>query len=273
MYNKNILLIAIVIASLVNPIAFSNASNTLIWENDVFSNGSPVSSPTLTSGKTYLIQVNDFWWYDFANHLGADAMYYTTIPSWDGIWDDYLPCPDGHSFLQIDGQDVNWGPFDNGNLEGTGHTYSIQYIGSGTDIVFSIYDWVDGYTNNVCHMHIKIYETTQCYGFTIGYWKNHRDAWPVDEIEIGDQVLTQSQAITILRKANSKDATYMLSAQLIAAKLNYILNGAPTLVEDAIIEADAFLFNYPLGSNPRGSARDYALDLKDILDDYNNNLL
>jgi len=35
------------------------------------------------------------------------------------------PAPDGHSFLQINGADVNWEPISNGN---TVHKYSIIYI-------------------------------------------------------------------------------------------------------------------------------------------------
>jgi hypothetical protein len=105
---------------------------------------------------------------------------------------------------------------------------------------------------------------------TIGYWKNHPQSWPVAQITIGGVVYTKTQAINdILKKANAKDATYMLAAQLVAAKLN-VLVGGPVDIQPTIDAADAFLVTHPIGSNPQGADRVYALDLKDELDDYNN---
>lgn len=105
---------------------------------------------------------------------------------------------------------------------------------------------------------------------TPGYWKNHPDAWPVESVTIGSETYTKEEAILLL-KGNSKDATYKLASHLIAAKLN-LANGvsAPTTVLDAIDNADAFLSANPLGSDPQGADRDYALSLKDILDAFNN---
>ena len=109
------------------------------------------------------------------------------------------------------------------------------------------------------------------YCYTIGYWKNHPEAWPVTLLIIGGVTYGQPALLDKLWSANAKDATYMLAAQLIAAKLN-VLNGAYASEEvlEAIDDADAFLTAHPLGSNPRGVDRSYALDLKDALDDFNN---
>jgi hypothetical protein len=83
-------------------------------------------------------------------------MYYTTNPN-EWIWLNHFPAPGGHSFLQINGADVDWGPFSNGD---TGHTYSIDYIGQGAPITFRIVDWIDqNYANNDCHIPIHIYIT------------------------------------------------------------------------------------------------------------------
>jgi hypothetical protein len=53
-----------------------------------------------------------------------------------------------------------------------------------------------------------------------GYWKNHPESWNCDKIDVGNVTYSKNEAVNILKDANSKDATYMLSAQLIAAKLN-----------------------------------------------------
>jgi len=106
--------------------------------------------------------------------------------------------------------------------------------------------------------------------YTIGYWKNHLAAWPVTSLTIGGVTYNQNQLLNILRHANAKDATFMLTAQLIGAKLN-VANGVdPTSISGTITEADNFLSAHPLGSNPRNADRDYALTLKDALDDFNN---
>jgi len=152
-----------------------SASETLVWGADVYSDGTPVTSPVLESGKLYRIVAAEIFWYDYANNLAADAMYYTTDPSNHWQWVNHLPAPGGHSFLQINGADVYWGPFSNGD---TGHTYFITYIGQGSPITFRIIDWIDrSYENNHCHLPVEIY-LVEGNGLTPGYWKNHLSAWP-----------------------------------------------------------------------------------------------
>jgi len=113
---------------------------------------------------------------------------------------------------------------------------------------------------------------------SMGYWKNHAEAWPVDWIEIGDMNYTKEEGIDILEGANAKDVTRMLAAQLIAAKLNRLSGACPNFcycdksvnIDEVIDDADKFLFEYPLGSNPQDENRQNALHLKDLLDAYNN---
>jgi hypothetical protein len=116
------------------------------------------------------------------------------------------------------------------------------------------------------------------YPHSIGYWKNHPNAWPVDWLEVGDTNYTKAEAIALLKGANAKDATNMLTAQLIAAKLNRLAGacpdfryrGDPVDINEVIDDADAFLVEHPLGADPRDDARQAALRLKDWLDAYNN---
>ena len=114
---------------------------------------------------------------------------------------------------------------------------------------------------------------------SMGYWKNHPEAWPVEEIKIGNVTYTKEEALDILWGANARDATKMLAAQLIAAKLNRLAGASASFkywcklvnIDDVISDADAFLIEHPLGSDPQGEDRETALKLKDILDAYNNN--
>ena len=114
---------------------------------------------------------------------------------------------------------------------------------------------------------------------SMGYWKNHPEAWPVNEIEVGNVTYSKEEALEILMEANAKDATRMLAAQLISAKLNRLAGASAYFyfsdewvnIDEVISEANAFLTTYPLGSNPEGDNRSFALQLKNVLDAYNNN--
>ncbi|MCL5876297.1 MAG: PKD domain-containing protein [Candidatus Bathyarchaeota archaeon] len=138
------------------------STKSLFWSGTAWSAsdmralyGSNVTSPVLEADKIYYIEVSEIFWYNASASLAADAMYYTTdgSNSWD--WSNYHVAPDGHSFLQMDGKDINWGAFSNG---ATLHTYSIIYVGQGKALTFEIVDWMDGnYDNNYCHLPITIY--------------------------------------------------------------------------------------------------------------------
>jgi hypothetical protein len=150
-----------------------NPNNNLVWEGDVYSSGVPVASPVLAAGTSYRIVATEIWFYDNSSSLAADAQYYTnsSIDTWD--WLNHYR-PGSHSFLQINGTDVDWGPFSNGDA---GHTYSIYYNGAGAPITFAIVDWMDlNYGNNFCHLHLKIYS----------------------EITVGGRVVDSSPAGTVI---------------------------------------------------------------------------
>ena len=116
------------------------------------------------------------------------------------------------------------------------------------------------------------------YPQSIGYWKNHPENWPVDKIAVGNVSYTKEEAIDILKEANAKDATRMLAAQLIAAKLNRLMGASPHFychckainIDEVISDADNFLIKHTIGSDPKGYEKQLALWLKDILDAYNN---
>jgi len=156
-----------------NLIFTTYAEETLYWTDWVYSTGAPLESPILENGKQYRIVAKTVFSYGAG---AADAQYYTTDTSDLWHWGNYFK-PDGHSFLQIDGMDVDWGPFDNGEIidgKYVGHEYSINYLGAGMTITFTIVDWIDGdYSNNACHLVIHIYESPPTVmGYSPGYWKH-----------------------------------------------------------------------------------------------------
>lgn len=110
---------------------------------------------------------------------------------------------------------------------------------------------------------------------TIGYWKNHASAWPVDSLILGAEVYTQQEAIDLLRTPTRGDASIQLGKQLVAAKLNVASGNYSFCVDDAIAEADALLADTPVGtlSKKDKDTKNAMNAIKDILDDYNNGRL
>lgn len=147
-----------------------------------------------------------------------------------------------------------------------GNTYSVVAKTSVGDLTQS----VEVYCGSTMQVNFE-YNTCYGSGYTIGYWKNHPSAWPVQSITIGSVTYDRTAGISdILKKANAKDATYMLAAQLLAVKLNVAAGiTPPPSVTTAITSADAFLVAHPLGSNPTGADRTNALNLKDVLESFN----
>jgi hypothetical protein len=74
-----------------------------------------------------------------------------------------------------------------------------------------------------------------------GYWKNHPDAWPVTELQLGNVTYTQEQLLAILHQPVRGNGLLILAHQLIAAKLNIAAGADPSCIQDAIAEADALI--------------------------------
>jgi len=171
------------------------AEEVLIWDEYVLGTGGEKTSPTLEYGEVYRIVAEEVWWYNWDNNLAADAQYYTTssLDSWD--WVNYFPAPDGHSFLQINGEDVNWGPFSNGS---TGHRYTIYYTGEGTPLTFRIVDWIDGnYANNGCKIRVRIYKPVTVGGYVV-------DTEPLDYVQVIAIGIVMFVALTSLSIINHR---------------------------------------------------------------------
>ena len=113
---------------------------------------------------------------------------------------------------------------------------------------------------------------------SMGYWKNHPKEWPLEEVKVCNISYSKEEAIRILKGANAKDATNILVVQLIVVKLNTHCGVSPTFkyqdktvnIDLVIGDAETFLHSHPLGSNPRGAARQEALHVKNMLEAFNN---
>jgi hypothetical protein len=77
--------------------------------------------------------------------------------------------------------------------------------------------------------------------FGQGYWKNHPEAWPVTELQLGNVTYTQEQLLAILREPVRGNGILILAKQEIAAKLN-IANGADgSCIQQTLADADALI--------------------------------
>jgi hypothetical protein len=111
---------------------------------------------------------------------------------------------------------------------------------------------------------------------TPGYWKNHPEAWPVDQITIGGVTYTKEQALGWLGQNDRHDKTITMFRSLVAAKLNILIGNDDSCIADTILAADAWMATYgPVGSLVRANTPAWRMGepLYWELDDYNNGLL
>lgn len=114
---------------------------------------------------------------------------------------------------------------------------------------------------------------------TPGYWKNHPEAWPVDEIQIGNFIYSKEVAIETMSIPVKRDKWYTMFRTLVAAKLN-VLNGANNVVSSTIESADSWMaINNHMIDGKLVIIKANSDEWKEgqiyhtILDDYNNGIL
>ncbi len=111
---------------------------------------------------------------------------------------------------------------------------------------------------------------------TIGYWKNHPEAWP-GPVTVAGKTYTVNQAIALFNKVG-KDKSYMMFAQLVAAKLSVQIGNDSSCIAPTIVAANNWLVAYPVGSNVAGSSYAWSgggngATIEQTLDAYNNGQL
>jgi hypothetical protein len=110
-----------------------------------------------------------------------------------------------------------------------------------------------------------------------GFWKNQAEFWPVTSLTLGGQTYTKQELALLLRSPDRGDASLILAAQLIAAKLNIAWGSNPDPIKDTITTADSLLSTYPgkLPYNVKTSTEQgkKMVSAAELLDQYNNMLL
>jgi hypothetical protein len=110
---------------------------------------------------------------------------------------------------------------------------------------------------------------------TPGYWKNHPEAWPVEEIPIGGTTYPKEEAIGWMCSGGKGDKTLTMFGAVVAAKLNVLIGNDDSKVADTIVAADAWMEAHPVGSGVKANSPAWEVGdpLYQKLDDYNNNRL
>jgi hypothetical protein len=111
---------------------------------------------------------------------------------------------------------------------------------------------------------------------TVDTWiAAYPDGWPAEyPLTLGNVDYTKEQLYAILTTV-SDDATYIVIKQLIALELNISVNkAAPSdATKSVATDADLWLVDNPLGSNPVDPAKQVGLDYAAVLTEYNTGLL
>lgn len=100
---------------------------------------------------------------------------------------------------------------------------------------------------------------------TIGYWKNHPEAWAVTTMNICGNTLNQSELISVLAAPPRGDVTIIMAKQLIAARLNVAVGNSCPLTGSA----EAWLCSHG-GIGASRKQWDGGEALKNELDEFNN---
>jgi len=154
-----------------------------------------------------------------------------------------------------------FGTFSFTHLQATGSTTTVEFQGRNVRNA----DFIDD---------VSVTDSVIVCPLGQGYWKNHPDAWPVTQLQLGNQVYDQEQLLSILHQPVRGNGLVLLAHQEIAAKLN-IANGADgSCIEQTLADADALIGDLlvpPVGTGYLQPAD--VSTLADTLDDYNEGAL
>ena len=203
---------------------------------------------------------------------GFPASGETIIRSYDAVDQDVSPVPETIS-LEVDGvQTAISGSAGDASVESV-VTTSEPPITSDAAFVYSGSGAVDNI--EICHTPPPPPPTNPGTG-TIGFWKTHPDAWPVEMIEVGGVMYTKDVAIDWMDIPSRGDKSIDLFKQLVAAKLNVLIGNDPSCIQDTIDLADAWLALHGLDSDVRANSdawQNSGSEYHGTLTDYNEGKL
>jgi hypothetical protein len=110
---------------------------------------------------------------------------------------------------------------------------------------------------------------------TPGYWKNHPEAWTVEQITVGGVTYTKAQAIAWLNLVG-KDKTITMFSSLVPAMLNLMIGNDGSCVSSTIAAADKWMATYgPVGKGVHAASVAWKIGepLHRQMDNYNNGML
>jgi hypothetical protein len=110
-----------------------------------------------------------------------------------------------------------------------------------------------------------------------GFWKNHREIWPIESLKLGSRTYTLAQLISLLRLPPAGDASLILAHQLIAAKANVYWGSDPAPISSTVTAMDSLLATYagalPYKVKPSSKNGKLMTAAAETLDRYNNGAL
>jgi hypothetical protein len=110
---------------------------------------------------------------------------------------------------------------------------------------------------------------------TPGYWRSHPEAWPVDFIEIGGRIYNKTYAIFLIYESGGGDKTFDLFEQLVAAKLNIIMQNAYECIDPEVTWADIWMVDHPINSSVSAGSPEWkeVENAVEAISDYNQGFL
>lgn len=86
-----------------------------------------------------------------------------------------------------------------------------------------------------------------------GYWKNHSEEWPINEITIGGITYTKDEAVSLMWLPVKGDKTLKMFRALVSAKLNIMSGNEDACIVETIFAADDWMGTYgPVGNGVKG---------------------
>ena len=121
-----------------------------------------------------------------------------------------------------------------------------------------------------------------------GFWRNNPQAWPVDELELAGNTVSKENGGTIIVPVPAGDddgdddndiwdddaeTPGRVFRQLLAAWLNTLSGADSSAITQKLVDAEAWLIDNPLGTEPENGAEEAGNKLRNALRRYNKGII